>query len=110
MKKTYRWLFFLWKAIDIGNIGSGLGALSTKAFMILIFALFIPYSTQHNFMIFLSENEKRGLAPLKNQRNQPSNAYFGRSDPSCVFCIHENRAMASHPHPTRKGDTPEWLQ
>lgn len=36
------WLFFMWKAIDIENSGSGLGELSMKAFMILIFALFIP--------------------------------------------------------------------
>ena len=36
------WLFFMWKAIDVDNFDSGLGELSTKAFMILIFASFIP--------------------------------------------------------------------
>ena len=36
------WLFFMWKAIDVDNFDSGLGELSTKAFMILIFSSFIP--------------------------------------------------------------------
>lgn len=36
------WLFFMWKAIDVDSFDSGLGELSTKAFMILIFASFIP--------------------------------------------------------------------
>lgn len=36
------WLFFMWKAIDAENFDSGLGELSTKALMILIFASFIP--------------------------------------------------------------------
>ena len=35
------------------------------------------------FMNISSENKKRGLAPLKIKRNQPSNAYYGRSNPSC---------------------------
>lgn len=36
------WLFFMWKAINIENIGNGLGDLSLKALMILLFASFIP--------------------------------------------------------------------
>ena len=36
------WLFFMWKAIDVDNFDSGLGELSTKALMILVFASFIP--------------------------------------------------------------------
>lgn len=39
---NFLWLFFMWKAIDIENIDIGLGALSMKMFMILIFASFIP--------------------------------------------------------------------
>ena len=31
------------------------------------------------------ENEKRGLAPLKNQRNQPSNDCFGGSNPPGIY-------------------------
>lgn len=36
------WLFFMWKAIDTDKISNGLGNLSTKVLLILIFAAFIP--------------------------------------------------------------------
>ena len=37
------------------------------------------------YLEFSPENEKRGLAPLKNQRNQPSKAYFGGSNPPGIY-------------------------
>lgn len=35
------WIFFMWKAVDMENIESGLGEAYPKVFMILMFALFI---------------------------------------------------------------------
>ena len=49
----------------------------------VVWAIAVLFFCARYYLEFSPENEKRGLAPLKNQRNQPSNAYFGRSNPSC---------------------------
>ena len=36
------WLFFMWKAVDLKNSGSGFGDLATKGIMILLMASFVP--------------------------------------------------------------------
>ena len=43
------------------------------------------YNVPRYFLNISSENEKRGLAPLKNQRNQPSNDCFGGSNPPGIY-------------------------
>ena len=71
------WLFFMWKAMDIDKIGNGLGALSTKAFMILIFALFIPLG---NSMPKAQRNSAYGLRTkwsMANDRCWQQSQRFG---------------------------------
>ena len=71
------WMFFMWKAMDIDKIGNGLGALSTKAFMILIFALFIPLG---NSMPKAQRNSAYGLRTkwsMANDRCWQQSQRFG---------------------------------
>ena len=73
------WLFFMWKAIDVDNFDSGLGELSTKAFMILIFASFIPLG---NSMPKAQRNSIYGLRTkwsMANDRCWQKSQRFGGS-------------------------------
>ena len=36
------WAFFMWKAVDFENLGSGIGQLPIKAFLMILSATFIP--------------------------------------------------------------------
>ena len=71
------WLFFMWKAIDVDNFDSGLGELSTKALMILVFASFIPLG---NSMPKAQRNSTYGLRTkwsMANDRCWQKSQRFG---------------------------------
>ena len=53
------WIFFMWKAIDISNLGGDLGEASAKVILVLLCASFIPLGNS------MPKAERNGLFGLR---------------------------------------------